>query len=265
MNEEEKKAIEYLKTRLHGNEGCKYIDVSQEDLRIFINLVDRKEKDIEGWKKYCEEIEEEQTEMSNKNCELEFEAEKLQKENEELKSENRRLKVIRYSREYGTENIHLITKSDLVQIDINKYMIEIEKGKFVDLKQVYQENIELKNNIRKNENELEFDVDCDWITLQKILDESEKSNEYILYKNEKWIKEKYCIPVQKIKDKIEELNSRIEKYREYVKQGIETDVEWVDNVADRETVKVLQELLESEDSKDGENKKSTNTIRNSRA
>lgn len=87
MSEEEKKAIKYLKTRLHGNEGCKYIDVSQEDLRIFINLVDRKEKDIEGWKKYCEEIEEEQTEMSNKNCELEFEIEKLQKENEELRQD----------------------------------------------------------------------------------------------------------------------------------------------------------------------------------
>ena len=86
MNEEEKKAIEYLKTRLHGNEGCKYIDVSQEDLRIFINLVDRKEKDSKGWKKYCEEIEEEQTEMSNKNCELEFEIEKLQKE---LKQKNK--------------------------------------------------------------------------------------------------------------------------------------------------------------------------------
>lgn len=82
MNEEEKKAIEYLKTRLYGNEGCKYIDVAQEDLRIFINLVDRKEKDIEGWKKYCEEIQEEQTEMSNKNCKLEFDVEKLQKENE---------------------------------------------------------------------------------------------------------------------------------------------------------------------------------------
>lgn len=87
MNEEEKNAIEYLKTRLYGNEGCKYIDVAQEDLRIFINLVDRKEKDIEGWKKHCEEIEEEQTEMSNKNCELEFEVEKLQKENEELKGD----------------------------------------------------------------------------------------------------------------------------------------------------------------------------------
>lgn len=41
MNEEEKEAIEYLKTRLYGNEGCKYIDVAQEDLRIFINLIDR--------------------------------------------------------------------------------------------------------------------------------------------------------------------------------------------------------------------------------
>ena len=88
MNEEEKQAIEYLKTRLYGNEDCKYIDVAQEDLRIFINLVDRKEKDIEGWKKYCEEIEEEQIEKNNKNCELEFEVEKLQKENEELKSDN---------------------------------------------------------------------------------------------------------------------------------------------------------------------------------
>ena len=51
------------------------------------------------------------------------------------------------------------------------------------------------------------------------------------------------ISVKKIKDKIEELNRRIEIYRKYVKQGVETDVEWVDNVADRETVKVLQELL----------------------
>ena len=71
------------------------------------------------------------------------------------------------------------------------------------IEKLQKENEELKNNIRKNENELEFDVNCDWIALQKILDESEKSNEYISYKDEKWIKEKYCIPVQKIKDKIE--------------------------------------------------------------
>ena len=71
-----------------------------------------------------------------------------------------------------------------------------------ELGELKKENEELKNNTRKNENELEFDIDCDWIALQKILDESEKSNEYISYKNEKWIKEKYCIPIQKVKDKI---------------------------------------------------------------
>lgn len=50
MNEEEKKAIEYLKTRLYGNEDCKYIDVAQEDLRIFINLVDSLQKENEELK-----------------------------------------------------------------------------------------------------------------------------------------------------------------------------------------------------------------------
>lgn len=57
------------------------------------------------------------------------------------------------------------------------------------------------------------------------------------------IKENY-IEKSLVEEKIEELNNRIEKYREYAEQGIETDVEWVDNVADRKTVKVLQELLE---------------------
>lgn len=66
-------------------------------------------------------------------------------------------------------------------------------------------------------------------------DEQQKA-EQIIYENH--------IPVQEVKDKIEELNSRIEKYREYVEQGIETDIEWVHNVADRETVKILQELIE---------------------
>ena len=85
--------------------------------------------------------------------------------------------------------------------------------------------------------------------LQKENEELKESNRKLyeigqeMCKQDKYTSENY-IPVQKVKDKIEELNSRIEKYREYVEQGIETDVEWVDNVADRETVKVLQELLE---------------------
>jgi len=47
-----------------------------------------------------------------------------------------------------------------------------------------------------------------------------------------------------LREKIEEINKVLEKYREYTEQGIETDVEWVDNVADRQIIKVLQELLE---------------------
>ena len=154
MNEEEKEAIEYIKSRLYGNEGCDYIDVAQEDLKIFINLVDRKEKDIEGWKKYCEEIEEEQTEMSNKNCELEFEVEKLQKENEKLK--NKLLdtlegqKVIKEETpQYIKENYILkekvkdkIEEIDKIYNDIPEDEGDFSKAILIKEKQVLQELIE---------------------------------------------------------------------------------------------------------------------------
>lgn len=107
-----------------------------------------------------------------------------------------------------------------------------------DYKRVLKENEELKNNTRKNENELEFDIDCDWIALQKMLDESEKSNEYISYKNEKWIKEKYCISIKKVKDKIEELKKKVEELTDDKGYWGGSDL--------LEQIKVLQELLEKE-------------------
>ena len=58
MNEEEKNAIEYLKIRLYGNEGCKYIDVAQEDLRIFTNLIDKQQKENEELKDKNKTLEE---------------------------------------------------------------------------------------------------------------------------------------------------------------------------------------------------------------
>lgn len=130
MNEEEKNAIEYLKTRLYGNKGCKYIDVAQEDLRIFINLVDRKEKDIEGWKKYCEEVEEGQTEMNNKNCELEFKVEKLQKENEELGK-------------FITEGIEIKTNSPY-----KDYSLEFLRNNFIPVQKVKDKIEEYKNILK---------------------------------------------------------------------------------------------------------------------
>ena len=112
--------------------------------------------------------------------------------------------------------------------------------------------IQLLNLIKKlqKENEELLEVKVSASAHNRIL-ELEKENEelkerireHTLLISPYYVKENF-IPVQKVKDKIEGLNSRIEIYREYVEQGIETDVEWVDNVADRETVKVLQELLE---------------------
>ena len=92
--------------------------------------------------------------------------------------------------------------------------------------------------------ELEFEVE----KLQKENEEL-KNQEATARKINELLVQRYSnlIPIQKVKDKIEELNSRIEIYRKYVEQGVDTDVEWVDNVADRKTVKVLQELINEEE------------------
>lgn len=104
----------------------------------------------------------------------------------------------------------------MIEINTNKYIVEIENGKFVDLKEVYQENEELK---RKNK------------TLEELL----QGNLYELYKYYKELADTYqgnCIPVQKVKDKIEELDKKVKNY-----QCVENRI----NLYQR---KVLQELLE---------------------
>lgn len=117
---------------------------------------------------------------------------------------------------------------ETVDLEIPKSMQHI----LSDYKRVLKENEEYKNAINVVNKEK-----ADWIRAYQ--EEKDKQFDFI-----NKISSNDSIPVQKVKDKIEGLNSRIEIYREYVEQGIETDVEWVDNVADRETVKVLQELLE---------------------
>lgn len=104
MNKEEKKAVEYLKIRLYGNEGCKYIDVAQEDLRIFINLIDRLQKENECYKEQIE---------------------KLQKENEELK------RLMAHKNGYTK-----LLEEDLFE-NCSNYVIPIQtiKGKIEELKE----------------------------------------------------------------------------------------------------------------------------------
>lgn len=187
---------------------------------------------------------------------------KLQKENEELKSENRRLKVIRRSTEYGTENIHLITKRDLVEINTNKYFIEIQDRKFVDLKQVYQENeeIRIKNNAIKRECEA---YAKNMIRLDNELNLEKEKSKY------EWIRQnclpqelvnKLYIPIQKIKDKIEELqkeynklDKQVDEYIKSVKKDVSTYYENKERTLIKQAlsyfIDTLQELIEEREEK----------------
>lgn len=67
-----------------------------------------------------------------------------------------------------------------------------------------------------------------------------KSIETICYQEEL----EDSIPVQKVKEKIEEYNKKIEKYNEYRKQGKETDVEYYENITNTEIKIILENLLE---------------------
>lgn len=149
----------------------------------------------------------------------------LKKQLEKLRIENDKLRVIRHETKYGMETTYLIPKERLIEINTNKYIVEIENGKFVDLKEVYQENEELK---RKNK------------TLEELL----QGNLYELYKYYKELADTYqgnCIPVQKVKDKIEELN-------QYYKKEIHSSLyQWADITITEhydEMIELLQELLE---------------------
>lgn len=68
LSVEEREAIDYLKSRLYENECRKFIDVPQNDLRIFLNLVEKLQKDF--------------TLKNHKICNLEF---IIEKQFEEMK------------------------------------------------------------------------------------------------------------------------------------------------------------------------------------
>ena len=91
--------------------------------------------------------------------------EQKEKRIQKLQEENARLKIVRAEYEYGYENTHFITKNDLVEIDKNKYLIEIEEGNFIDIKQLYLDNLDsipkqtIKDKIEELKNNLKY-IDC---------------------------------------------------------------------------------------------------------
>ena len=202
-------------------------------------------KDIESWKKYCEEIEEEQTKISNKNCELEFEVEKLQKENEDLKAK------LEY-KEYG----------DLDNTEFEKYINEIVETRTKELKEQLEEeqelnkiiketrinkilenNIEVKKLREENENlRKELNAEnkrCMMLAIEK-QDYFEKYR-YHLQQNERLTKEfSNVILVQKVKDKIrhyQELQDNYIKKYDEINEGLQA------------MINALQELIEESEGK----------------
>ncbi len=198
MNEEERKAVEILNTFELRRKTKNYKEISLEDsqsVEILLNLLGKllkenkymhneldkqqtiinkyaKEnellrKDIEGWKKYCEEIEEEQTEMSNKNCELEFEVEKLQKENEELKEkENKIYKEVQESLAFEKFLIVKERKPDL-----------FNQGRFYISQIIYDilNDVQNPEGIHKENKCIQY---IDYIPVQRVKDNIEKEIKY---------------------------------------------------------------------------------------
>ena len=182
MSEEEKEAkesIEYLKARLYGNEGCKYIDVAQEDLRNFINLVDMKEKYIESLEKYSDEQEKNIIKKNNIICNLEFQIEKLQKENEELTISNKEIdkECSRLEAKEKSRNIEpVLINNKMYFIDKNLYedLLNDIKSNYIPTQKIKDKIEELKEKSGGNVFHIQQTINAEIRLLKELIEESEK-------------------------------------------------------------------------------------------
>ena len=220
MNEEEReivKKFERLYLKDFNNEKITNEDrLSYIECALMTNLIEKLQKENEELKEEKEQAWEEWNNLEQGSYQTE---QNLKKQLEKLRIENDKLRVIRHETKYGMETTYLIPKERLIEINTNKYIVEIENGKFVDLKEVYQENEELK---RKNK------------TLEELL----QGNLYELYKYYKELADTYqgnCIPVQKVKDKIRKNEEIID---------ISNDGDLIHELLQKN--KIYEELLESE-------------------
>lgn len=208
MSEEEKEAkesIEYLKARLYGNEDCEYIDVAQKDLRIFINLVETQEKDIESWKKYSNEQEENIIRKNNQISNLEFLIEKTQKENEKYK---RLAKInLKNAEEF---------KNNMCE---HRCLLKSEN------EELQKENEELKGTLRDTQNSWFEDTK----KMEKLKRDFNKANNIAIKNMTEYVSKK-------------EIKDQIEHYQELQNNYIEKYDEISENI--QSMINVLQVLLE---------------------
>lgn len=188
----------------------------------------------------------------------------LKKQLEKLRIENDKLRAIRHETKYGMETTYLIPKERLIEINTNKYIVEIENGKFVDLKEVYQENEELKEKENKIYKEVQESLAFEkfLIVKERKPDLFNQGRFYIsqiiydilndvqnpegIHKENKCIQYIDYIPVQIVKEKIEEIQK---EYEETLKTANFKEIEKMNNINFRGITlegqrSILRELLE---------------------
>ena len=72
--------------------------------------------------------------------------EKQQKDIEDKDKQIYKLSLIRQETEYGYENFYIMTEDRLVTIELNKFIVEIANGEFVDIRKLYDD---YKNSVSK--------------------------------------------------------------------------------------------------------------------
>lgn len=129
----------------------------------------------------------------------------------ELERENGYLRVIKNENEYYTENINLVTERMIKCIEKNVYKIEISKGNFVDIKELYTKYKELEEKIKLCED-----------TGTKLINKKTFTDNFI--------------NKQVIRDKIEELKND-KRFYECFPEDYMAEI----------CINILKELLESEE------------------
>lgn len=181
------------------------LDVAQKDLRIFINLVETQEKDIESWKKYSNEQEENIIRKNNQISNLEFLIEKTQKENEKYK---RLAKInLKNAEEF---------KNNMCE---HRCLLKSEN------EELQKENEELKGTLRDTQNSWFEDTK----KMEKLKRDFNKANNIAIKNMTEYVSKK-------------EIKDQIEHYQELQNNYIEKYDEISENI--QSMINVLQVLLE---------------------
>lgn len=103
MTNKEKETLETMQTLTSLKYGSSVV-CERKDIEILLNLIEKQQKEIEDKDKQID-----------------------------------KLSLIRQETKYGYENVYIMTEDRLVTIELNKFIVEIANGEFVDIRKLYDD------------------------------------------------------------------------------------------------------------------------------